>query len=299
MHENLQADPLAAAGELRASLAAQLDAAWETIAEASQPAELEGFGLVLAAPFWDALPAPAVGAVPGEVVAARAEPVSADLLVAIERFAPPWVAAPAAEQRARLSSRGVAPRFEASLGTLRVTASHTLTTAHLRMHVQRLERDGFPDEHRLFLLTEQRELRSDVPMLRGGLQDPATAEETDGWLTDLLQDTREWAHDEPSLETTAGRLGVTLAYAADAGTCLSEELGLTLPVLARALTGDAGGLPRPPVLLDADWDHENEQAIGAGALAPPQEPAVGGADSAAKRAKRRQQKAARKRNRRR
>lgn len=304
MNEILQDDPLAAAGDLRASLAAQLDAAWETVLGAQRASELEGFGLVLGAPFWDVMPAPAIGAVPAEVIAARGEPAAVDLLVALERFAPPWVGQPAAEQRAQLAQQGVQGRFEASLGALQATASHTLTSRYLRMHVVRLERSE-DREHRLFLLTEQREFRSDVPVLRGGLQDPASVEETDRWLADLLDDVRDWQRDEPSIEATVDRLGVTLGYAADAGLRITEELGLTLPVLARALTGDPGGLPRPPVLLDADWDIEAEAAAsghlgdddGLGADGPGA-PAAGG-DPAAKRAKRRAQKAARKRNRRR
>jgi hypothetical protein len=216
------------------------------------PAELEQLAAtVLVALAQPELPADAVSAVLA-AIEARRNPDAAGVLAAIAVLAAEPLAAQAAAGAQRLAGDGIASPAAAALGMLAVEEAVRIEGAGVELLVALLRRPGAREVQAAMLAIEHE--HTGGALVQCALAPPARFHDA----RELLDGVDGASAPEPVAPGELAARAVTAARRAlERDVALGHEAGPALPIVARALTGDPAGLPRPVVL--APWEDDDPE----------------------------------------
>src|SRR4051794_534005 len=216
------------------------------------PAELEQLAAtVLVALEQPDMPADAVSAVLA-AIEARREPHAAGVLAAIAVLAAEPLAAQAAAGAQRLAGDGIASPAAAALGMLAVQEAVRIEGAGVELLVALLRRPGAREVQAAMLAIEHE--HTGGALVQCALAPPARFHDA----RELLDGVDGASAPEPVAPGELAARAVTAARRAlERDVALGHEAGPALPIVARALTGDPAGLPRPVVL--APWEDDDPE----------------------------------------
>ena len=222
--------------------------------ELDDPAELEQLAATLLIPLEQAeLPADVASAVV-EGIEARRDANAAGVLAAFAVLAAEPLRALARGGAERLAEEGIVSRLAAGVGMLAVQEAVRIDAGRAELLVALLARPAQPEVQLAILGIEHHDTGG--ALVECGLTPPAPVAEA----RELLEGVDDGA---PPEAIAAGELAARVRAAAqrsvDAEFALGSGAGPALPIISRALTGEATGLPRPLVL--APWEDDDPELI--------------------------------------
>lgn len=225
-------DELAA---IRTSTRAHLDELLEESGIASDVVTLERIGVALLAAFDAPQTPPELGTVLVDALADRGCEASIGVLAVLAAFGSKTIASDAAR-----AARGFADRHEVvtgDVGTLIVREVWHSEIPPGEVWVAVLDRPGHYEPQAACVTLET---SSEGPIIVDALlTEPGPASELDSALALLAEDT-----ERSTVQVLAERLGTAVANMSEAGLAAPLEAGVCLPILARAISGEAGALGR-------------------------------------------------------
>ena len=221
-------------------------------------AHVELLALDLQAPF--ALPdaPPELARALPAALARRANPLAADLLVALERLAPEPLAGFASEERMRLERAGISAPHERRVGAATLAGAFVFPAPEGAGELWEavLRRPGDEPSQTIVVVVEHEPCGAVIV-------DVVAAEPEDGSAAEAL---RRHVGDRPAEPLDAQellhRLREALAHMERHDVALEGGAANALPLLERALTGRAGRLPRPEVEYGDEDAESYERADG-------------------------------------
>jgi hypothetical protein len=218
------------------------------------PAELEQLAAtVLVALEQPEMPAE-VGSAVLEAIEARRDANAAGVLAALAALAPEPVAARSQASTERLAGEGIVSPAAPRVGMLAVEEAVRIDRPGAELLVVFLRRSGAQDVQAAILAIEHQETGG--ALVECALTPPAPVAEA----RDLLDGVDGGAAPQPiAPDELAARVVAAARRAIDQEIALGHEAAPALPIVARALTGDPAGLPRPAVL--APWEDDDREPI--------------------------------------
>ncbi len=224
-------------------------------ARTDDPAELERLAATLLIPLeLPGMPPAVAEAFVGEIER-RADEDAAGVLAALAVLASGENARAARASLERLARAGVTSALTPRLGTATVREATRIVGDDAELLVLIL---GRPRTRRLQVAM----LGIELEETGGALVDcvltpPLPAAEARSILAEALAG--DGAPEPIGIEGLAARAASAAQRAQDLGIALGPEAALALPILARALTGDPGGLPRPESI--APWEDDDPELM--------------------------------------
>lgn len=247
MSATITDDELAA---IRTSTRAHLDELLEEPGIASDVVTLERIGVALLAAFDAPQTPPGLGTVLIDALADRGCEASIGVLAVLAAFGGKTIASDAAQ-----AARGFADRHEVvtgDIGTLTVREVWHSEIPPGEVWVALLDRPGH-DEPQAACMTL--ETGSEGPIIVDALlTDPGPASELDSALALLEQRT-----ERSTVQALAERTGTAVANLSEAGLAAPLEVGVCLPILARAISGEAHALGRVTTYPELDEDEDEDE----------------------------------------
>src|SRR4051794_11434494 len=217
------------------------------------PAELEALAATVLAPLEQPEMPAEVAAAVFAAIEARRDPDAAGLLAALAALAGEPLAARAASGAERLAADGIVSAA-AAVGMLAVQEAVRVEGAGVELLVALLRRPGAREVQPAMLAIEHE--HTGGALVQCALAPPARFKDA----RDLLDGVEGASAPEPVAPGELAERVVAAAHRAiDQQIALGHEAGSALPIVSRALTGDAAGLPRPAVL--APWEHDDPELI--------------------------------------
>jgi hypothetical protein len=221
------------------------------------PAELEQIAATLLVPLeLPGLPVEVPAALLAEIER-QADPSAAALLHAVAVVAAEPLAAQARTAAQRLGDAGIVSPLARRLGTLTVREAARIDGGDAELLVAQLRRPGTRKTQLALLGIDRGE--SGGALVSCMLTPPIGAAAARGIIEAV--ETDEGPGDPQPIAAEELTAGVRAAAqrAVDLGVGLDAESAVALPLIARALTGDPLGLPRPQAL--APWEDDDDELI--------------------------------------
>ena len=216
------------------------------------PAELEQFAAALLIPLEQPeIPLKVASAVV-DAIDARRDGNAAGVLAALAVLAAEPLATLAHASAQRLADAGIVSPAAAAVGTLAVEEAVRIEGEGAELLVVLLARPGARELQAAILGIEHQDTGG--ALVDCGLTPPASLSEA----RELLDGVDGAAAPQPiAADELAARVLAAARRAVDAEVALGHEAGPPMPIIARALTGDPTGLPRPFLL--APWEQDDPE----------------------------------------
>ena len=244
--------------DLRDEIEGLVEEFLDGVSDCPEPADLEYVAASLLA-LLDQPPLAELAEALPEVAERRGDPAAAGLLEALAALARQPLAGQAAAALDRLRARGVDSPLAGRVGRMQLSEARIIEDEAADRLLVVLERPR-EREAQLALLVVERE-ETGGALVEGLLTPPASRREVRSVLRKALRGVqdRQLARDE-----VAERLVTATARAADLELVLPHDVGIGLPLIARALGRDPGAFPQlmlEPPSGPLDVDPEDEEGL--------------------------------------